>query len=1131
GFFLNTLVLRTDTSGDPSFRELLARVRRTDLDAYEHQAVPFERLVEALNPARSPARHPLFQVMLSFRNNARADLSLPSLTAEPVEAQLPAAKFDLSFSLTEGYGPAGEPDGVRGEVQYASALFDEETVRALAERLLLLLGQACDDPDRPLSALDVLLPGERERLLQEWNTTRRDRRTATLADLFEQAVRTTPDAVAVRADGTHLTYRELNARANRLAHLLIGLGCGPESVVALALPRSLDLIVAAHAVAKAGAAYTPVDPEDPAERIARVCEDAAVALAISTTGHRDRLPAALPALLLDDPDTASALADRPDTDPADRDRTAPLLPDHPAYVMFTSGSTGRPKGVVISQRSVVNHLGWLQDTYRLTPDDRVLQKTPIGFTVSVWELFWPLQTGACTVVAKPDGHRDPGYLTGMFTRHGITTVHFVPSMLEVLLAEADRSQLAGLRRIFVGGEGLTRDLYERFTAAFGVPLHYKYGSTEVTCDATVWDPDTDPGARPPVTIGVPVHNTRVYVLDTTLRPVPPGVPGELYVAGDQVARGYAGRPGLTAERFVADPFTPGERMYRTGDMVRWDRAGRLHFVGRSDHQLKVRGVRVEPAEIEAVLTEHPAVTRAAVVLRDETLVAYVTGDATPGELHRRLASRLPGHLVPRSVVVLPEFPLTTSGKVDRAALPAPEALPGRARVEPRTEAERRTAAVFGEVLGSEPPGAEDDFFQLGGDSILSIQVVARARQEGLSLTSRDVYRHQTVAALARCADAARGPREAAPAPEAATGPAPLTPIQHWLFDAAAERAGHYAQALSVRVPDDLDPAALEEALNDLVAHHDALRSRFVTDDSAPGVRWHIEERAPRLRLAHHTGPDTDTPHFGPFDLARGPLLRAVLHADGTGRPRVLHLAVHHLVVDGVSWRVLLEDLDRAYRARRAGDDGAAALPAKSSALREWARRLAAHAADGGFDDEREYWTRAVPATDPVVPATDPDGDDAQRSNTYAAQRAVTVRLSPEDTSALLRTLPDTYRTQANDVLLSALGRALCAWSGRDRVVVDVEGHGREELFPELDISRTVGWFTTRYPVALAVPEDAGWDTVLKRVKEQLRAVPRHGLGHDALRHLADPGAAPHTPEAQVSFNYLGRLGVPVKPEG
>ncbi|WP_030737739.1 non-ribosomal peptide synthetase [Streptomyces sp. NRRL S-31] len=749
GFFLNTLVLRTDTSGDPSFRELLARVRRTDLDAYEHQAVPFERLVEALNPARSPARHPLFQVMLSFRNNTRAELRLPSLTAEPVSVRLPAAKFDLSFSLTERFGPDGEPDGVSGEVQYASALFDEETVRALAERLVRVLDQVRADPGRRLGALDVLLPGEEQRLLHEWNATRRAHRDATLADLFERAVRATPDAVAVRADGTELTYRELNARANRLAHLLIGAGCGPESVVALALPRSLDLVVAAHAVAKAGAAYTPVDPADPAERTARICADADVALAISTTGHRDRLPAPLPVVLLDTPETATALAGRPDTDPADRDRTTPLLPDHPAYVMFTSGSTGRPKGVVVSQRSVVNHLGWLQDTYRLTPDDRVLHKTPIGFTVSVWELFWPLQTGACTVVAEPDGHRDPGYLTDLFATHGITTVHFVPSMLEVLLSGTDRSRLAGLRRVFVGGEGLTRDLYERFTAAFGTPLHYKYGSTEVTCDATVWDPDTDPGARPPVTIGVPVHNTRVHVLDPELRPVPPGVPGELYVAGDQVARGYAGRPGLTAERFVANPFAPGERMYRTGDLARWDRAGRLHFVGRSDQQLKVRGVRVEPAEIEAVLTESPSVTRAAVVLRDGALVAYATGDATPGELHRRLAARLPGHLVPRAVVILPEFPLTTSGKLDRAALPAPRDTARPARRAPRTEEERAVCALFADLLGVPGVGVDDDFFALGGHSLLAARLTGRIRAElGYDVSVRTLFEAPTPAALA-----------------------------------------------------------------------------------------------------------------------------------------------------------------------------------------------------------------------------------------------------------------------------------------------------------------------------------------------------------------------------------------------
>jgi amino acid adenylation domain-containing protein/non-ribosomal peptide synthase protein (TIGR01720 family) len=748
GFFLNTLVLRTDTAGDPSFTELLGRVRRTDLDAYAHQETPFERLVETLNPARSPARHPLFQVMLSFRNNTETVLSLPGLTIEPVEAGLPAAKFDLSFSLTEGFDDHGSPDGVRGEIQYATALFDENTVTGLAERLVRLLDQASREPSLRIGELDVLLPGERDLLLTGWNDTAIERQTTTLAVLFERSVLANADGVAVVADGAELTYRELNDRANRLAHLLIADGAGPESVVALVLPRSLDLIVAAHAVAKAGAAYTPLDVDNPPERNALICAEAGATLAITSLKNTGSVPPQLSSIALDDPWVTERLATRPHTDPTDADRTAALRPGHPAYVMFTSGSTGRPKGVVVSQASVVNHLGWLQRQYRLTTEDRVLQKTPIGFTVSVWELFWPLQTGATTVVAAQDGHRDVEYLTDMFVRHGITTVHFVPSMLEELLAGSRRADLAGLRRIMVGGEGLSRDLHDRFTAAFGVPLHYKYGSTEVTCDATVWDPATEPGTRALVSIGKPIDNTRVYVLDETLRPVAPGVAGELYVSGAQVARGYVRRPGLTAERFVADPYAPSERMYRTGDLAKWDHDGNLYFVGRSDHQLKVRGVRVEPGEIEAVLTDLPSVSRAVVVLRDDVLVAYVTGDGEPAELRRQLAARLPGHLVPGTVVVLPELPTTSSGKLDRAALPAPQRTVLASRA-PRTGDERVLCGLFAEILGLPAIGVDDDFFALGGHSLLATRLVTRIRAElGGSVSVRTLFAAPTVAALA-----------------------------------------------------------------------------------------------------------------------------------------------------------------------------------------------------------------------------------------------------------------------------------------------------------------------------------------------------------------------------------------------
>ncbi|MFJ8330576.1 non-ribosomal peptide synthase/polyketide synthase [Streptomyces sp. NPDC094437] len=749
GFFLNTLVLRTDTSGDPAFTDLLGRVRRTALDAYEHQDLPFEHIVEALNPARSTARHPLFQVMLSFRNNAEATFELPGLTVRSLDADLPSAKFDLSFSLTEQFGAQGAPAGLHGEIQYATALFDEETVARLGERLLLLLDGAVREPGTPIGALEVLLPAERRALAVDWNATATDEPPATLASLFEDTVAAQPDATAVIDGETSVTYAELNRRANRLAHLLIGAGIGPESVVALALPRSLDLLVAAHAVAKAGAAYTPVDPDNPVQRTAGMLQDVGAAAVLTLAAHTTALPPEAPLVVLDDPATAARIAAARSTDPTDTDRTAPLRQDNAAYVMFTSGSTGRPKGVVVSQASVVNHLRWLQHAYRLTPEDRVLHKTPIAFTVSVWELFWPFQAGAATVVAAPHGHRDPDYLARTVARHAVTTVHFVPSMLEILLTQDRREEFASLRRIFVGGEALSRDLHQRCTEAWGVPLHYKYGSTEVTCDATVWDPRTEPGDRPLVTIGRPIDNTHAHVLDAALRPVPPGVPGELYIAGAQVTRGYVGQPVLTAERFVPNPYETGARMYRTGDLVKWDREGRLHFVSRADQQLKVRGIRVEPGEIEAALTEQPGVRRAVVVLRDDTLVAYVTGPADPDELRRRLASRLPAHLVPAFVVPLPELPHNANGKVDRGALPAPDRSPAAAGRPPATEDERVLSDLFAEALDLPEVGVDDDFFALGGHSLLAARLITRVqRRLDVRLSVRALFEAPTVASLA-----------------------------------------------------------------------------------------------------------------------------------------------------------------------------------------------------------------------------------------------------------------------------------------------------------------------------------------------------------------------------------------------
>ncbi|MET8771889.1 non-ribosomal peptide synthase/polyketide synthase, partial [Streptomyces sp. NPDC004658] len=1121
GFFANTVVLRGEVDERATVDRFVESMRTTVLDAFAHDGVPFDRVVEELAPPRDPSRTPLVQALVV----QQSALPVPPLSGGLHLAEHPLPRPAARFDLVLEFSPA--PDG--GCVltaEFNTDLFDAATVSRLTAHLHRLLEGMADGPGRTLAELPMLSAEEQRTLVDTWNPPARrtrDTRHGTLPDLFHAQAARTPDRTAVICGPVRLDYAEVARRANRLARQLLARGAGPESLVALCLPRTADLVPVLWAVLTAGAGYLPVDPGYPAERVRLMLADARPALVLATRETASRLPADCAPLLLEDCADPAV----PDTDLTDSDRPRPLLPEHPAYVIYTSGSTGRPKGVVVTHRTVAALAAWTRERFGADGLSHVIASTSLNFDVSVFELLCPLTAGGTTEVvpglpalADGTGPRRAGLLSG------------VPSVVSRLVAGGTAPVTADT--VVLAGEALPAQTVHEVRAALpGCRVANLYGPTEATVYATAWFAgDRLPEQAPP--IGGPVALTRAYVLDGSLRPQPVGVTGELYLGGGGLARGYLHRPGLTAARFVADPFgAPGERMYRTGDLVRRRADGALEYVGRIDQQVKVRGFRIELGEVEEALRRCAGVAGAAATVTTDAdgnrrLAGYVVPAAgqrvEPEAVRRELGRTLPASMVPSAVVVLDALPLNPNGKLDRARLPDPGPVVRAVRhVAPRTPTERALAAIWAEVLRVDRVGVDDNFFELGGDSILSIQVVARARQDGLSLTSRDVYRHQTVAALARCADAARAPREAAPAPAAATGPAPLTPIQHWLFETAAERAGHYAQALSVRVPDDLDPAALEDALNDLVAHHDALRSRFVADGTGPGVRWHIEDRAPRIPLARHTGPDPATPHFGPFDLARGPLLRAVLHDDAAGRTRVLHLAVHHLVVDGVSWRVLLEDLDRAYRARRAGDDGAAALPAKSSPLREWARRLAAHAADGGFDDEREYWARAVADTEPLV---SPRG-----ANTYASQRAVTVRLTAEHTSALLRTLPDTYRTQANDVLLSALGRALCGWSGRERVLVDVEGHGREELFPELDISRTVGWFTTRHPVALAVPGDAGWDTVLKRVKEQLRAVPRHGLGHDALRHLADTGAAPPAPQAQVSFNYLGRMGLPEDPDG
>ncbi|MDT5176330.1 MAG: hypothetical protein QOJ95_528, partial [Mycobacterium sp.] len=701
GFFVNTVVLRVDASGNPSFDELLTRVRGADLAAFAHQDLPFDRLVEELNPPRVAGRNPLFGVFIGYtrRDGQDADMfGLPTTWSEPETA---AAMFDLGFTLID----EGADGGAAIMAEYADDLFDESTVVSLTQRLVSLLGRVAVDTGTAIGAVDVLLDGELDTLVKELNDTAHDVARVGLAALVTRQARRTPAATAVVFDDEELSYAELDAWSDRLAAELISGGAHPGSIVGVSLPRSVELVVALLAVAKSGAAFLPLDPDYPPDRLEYMTADAR------------------PAVVLDDESAIRATRTAPAPE-----AFAVVDAATRAYVLYTSGSTGRPKGVAVSHAGIANRIAWLQHAYPLTVDDRMLVKTPISFDTSVWEVFWPLSVGATLVVARPGGHRDPGYLAETIVSQRVTAVDFVPSMLELFLDDPRSVQCTSLTRVTVGGEALSTEVATRFSTNLGVPLHNLYGPTEAAVDVLGWTADGGP-----VALGVPGWNVRVHVLDGYLNPVPLGAPGELYLAGVQLADGYLHRYGLTSQAFVANPFEAGARMYRTGDVVRWRRDGQLEYLGRTDDQIKLRGVRIEPGEIETVLATHPSVASARVVVRADRLVAYYLPargkDGVPADALRRHAlSALPIHMVPSAYVELTAFPLTPSGKLDRRALPEPElvAAGGRPAVTPHQE---RLCKLFSEVLGVAVTSIDDDFFALGGHSLLLVRLAAAIRRE------------------------------------------------------------------------------------------------------------------------------------------------------------------------------------------------------------------------------------------------------------------------------------------------------------------------------------------------------------------------------------------------------------------
>ncbi len=1132
GLFVNTLVLRTDLSGNPSFRRLLKRVREVCLNAYEHQDLPFEKLVETLQPERHLSASPLFQALFALDHLPPEQITLPGLTLHPVERPIRTAKFDLSLMMTE------TPTALLGTIEYQTDLFKEETIARFARHWRHILEEMLAYPDQRIAELSLLTQEERQQIVIDWNATQTAYpQQACIHELFEACVAATPDAIALVFEEQQLTYQELNRRANQLAHALQRLDVGPEVTVGLCIERSLDLGIALLAILKAGGVYVPLDPSYPPERLAYMLADAQVAVLLTQPALQAHLPATSAAVLCLQGDW-SPFADQPTRNPETR-----TTPQNLAYIMYTSGSTGQPKGVSVSHQAVVR-LVKATNYARFTPDQIFLQFAPTSFDAATFEVWGALLNGARLALA-PAGEDSLEELAQVLVREQITTLWLTAGLFHLMVDEHLPS-LGTLQQLLAGGDVLSVPHVRQVLQQSPRPVVINgYGPTENTTFTCCYPMTTSEQIGQTISIGRPIANTQVYVLDEHRQPVPVGVPGELYIGGAGLARGYLNRPDLTAERFVPHPFSaaPGERLYQTGDRVRYRTDGSLEFLGRLDQQVKVRGFRIEPGEIESVLSEHPGVRDCVVVAQRQgaastRLVAYVTRASetaiTTSELRRYLKERLPEYMLPALIVELEALPLNANGKVDRSALPAPEELrPVEAEQYsgPRTTQEKLLADIWAQVLRLERVGIHDNFFELGGDSILSMQIVARARQAQMQLTPKQLFQYQTIAELAAVSEVTS---PIAPDTGPVVGPVPLTPIQRWFFEQDLPEPHHYNQARLLETPPHLDTAALQVALEHLLRHHDALRLRFARTEAG----W--QQR--------NAGPDEEAePFFSQMDLSalpaeeqqqaiekaaarlqaslnleHGPLLRAGLFHLEPDRPGRLLLAIHHLAVDGVSWHILLEDLETAYRQLARGE--AVQLPAKTSSFQHWAEQLSKYAQSQALLRETSYWL--AEARQRVLPLPI-DHHASLEANTESSARSVVVTLNAAETQALLQEVPKVYHTQINDVLLAALAETYRVWTGTSRLLVDLEGHGREPIAEQTDLSRTVGWFTSIFPVLLDIEGANSPGETLPTVKEQLRQIPQRGIGYGLLRYLReDQGIAAQLralPQAEISFNYLGQF--------
>ncbi|MCJ9733644.1 non-ribosomal peptide synthetase, partial [Bradyrhizobium sp. PRIMUS42] len=1125
GCFVNTLVLRAEIAGEASFPSLLYQVKESVVEALSHQDLPFEMLVDGLRPERSGGHNPLFQAKFNYMTAPGGFAGVEGLSAEIDIIDLAGSHFDLALDVIDG------APGMKVTFNYATDLFDRPTIARLAAQFDSMLRQIADNAERRISDF-VIDDGRRQ-------TVPKQVAAFGFTDVVSRHRAATTDrqaAMAIRCGREQMTFADLEQRSNRVAHVLIAKGVARETPVALWIERSPAFVVALLGVLKAGGAYVPLDPKWPLERIRRILTDGGIDIVLAV-GEKLAEARGLGCLVLDaEAEAAREVASSPLVGAA-------IHPEQTAYVIYTSGSTGAPKGVSVSHGALANYVQALLQRLEPRPSANMAMVSTVAADLGHTVLFGALASGATLHLLPPEAAFDADAFAQAMREGEVGILKIVPSHLRGLLQASRSADLLPRDALVLGGEASDAALLDevrRLRPECRILNHY--GPTETTVGAVTHECVAE-RENGPVPIGLPLANLRAHVLDDTLNEVPIGVAGELYIGGAGLARGYRGAAGLTGERFVPDPFgEAGERLYRTGDRVRCDGAGRLIFLGRTDDQIKLRGYRIELGEVGRVIKALRGIDDAVVVPREigasaerQELVAYCVPESGVGPhadaIKQQLAAIVPDYMVPSHIVMLARLPLTPNGKVDRRALPEPaEDGLSAGYAEPAGDIEVAIAAVWCEVLGRERVGRNDNFFELGGDSILSLQIIARLRKRGIRLTPKQIFSQQTVAGLATVAAISTGapPKkekrdaETSTGGDAASGMRHLMPIQARFFAEDIGHRDHWNQAILLLPHMQVDWETLRRALAVIVAHHDALRLRFKQVDGA----WRAEQGPPpapsELLWVHaNVGGATEIAGLAraaqeSLRLSSGPLLRAVGMDMADGGQRLL-LVSHHLVVDGVSWRILMEDLVSAYDQLQCGSP--VTLSPKSESYASWSERLHAYAATAEIAAELPHWR------DCGAGARLPCDDDHGGVDRVGDGGEVSLVFDADLTSRLLEQAPAAYRTQVNDLLLAGLARAVSRWSQHNEVSVELEGHGREDIFPDADVSRTVGWFTTAFPVRL---KDTAADeaSLIKAVKERLRAIPNRGLGYGVLRHLGSEQqrhALAQLAEPQIVFNYLGRF--------